>query len=73
MKAGKAVVCEKPLVGSLAEMDALETAAKVTGCPVFPVFQYRFGPGFAKLRALMEAGIAGKQTKGLAVYQEFKN
>ena len=60
LAAGKAVVCEKPLVASLSEMDALEASAMAAGRPVFPVFQYRFGPGFAKLGALIEAGLAGR-------------
>lgn len=60
LAAEKAVICEKPLVTSLGEMDALENAAERSGRRVFPVFQYRFGPGTAKLRALIDAGLAGK-------------
>ena len=59
LRAGKAVVCEKPLVASLAEADALREAAEEAGRPVFPVFQYRFGVGTAQMRALMDAGLTG--------------
>ncbi|MFW2588767.1 Gfo/Idh/MocA family protein [Sagittula sp. SSi028] len=59
LEAGKDVVCEKPLVASLAEADALIAKASETGKRVFPVFQYRFGPGAAQLRALIDAGLAG--------------
>jgi predicted dehydrogenase len=58
--AGKHVVCEKPLVGSLREADALLATAKDTGRQVFPVFQYRYGLGTAQLHALIDAGLAGR-------------
>lgn len=60
LMAGKHVVCEKPLVRSLAEADALIAVAQTTGRRVFPVFQYRYGKGTAQLRALIDAGLAGK-------------
>lgn len=60
LEAGKHVVCEKPLVRSLAEVDALEAAAQAAGRQVFPIFQYRHGPATAQLEALMAAGLAGK-------------
>lgn len=60
LEAGKHVICEKPLVRSLAESDALIAVAKETGRQVFPVFQYRYGHGTAQIQALIEAGLAGK-------------
>ncbi|MEM1235950.1 MAG: Gfo/Idh/MocA family oxidoreductase [Pseudomonadota bacterium] len=59
LDAGKIVVCEKPLVSSLAEADALKAKVAETGSPLFPVFQYRYGLGSAQLLALIEAGLAG--------------
>lgn len=56
----KHVVCEKPLVGSLADMDAIEAAATTTDRLVMPVFQYRFGEGFGQLVHLIENGLAGR-------------
>ncbi|MEH3111142.1 MAG: Gfo/Idh/MocA family oxidoreductase [Agrobacterium cavarae] len=58
--AGKDVVCEKPLVRSLKEANALLESVKTTGRSIFPVFQYRFGPAMRQLRALIDAGLAGK-------------
>jgi predicted dehydrogenase len=58
--AGKDVVCEKPLVRSLEDANALLESVKTTGRSIFPVFQYRFGPAMRQLRALIDAGLAGK-------------
>jgi predicted dehydrogenase len=53
-------VCEKPLVGSLREIDQLAAAeAKALG-RIMPVFQYRFGNGLQKARRIIELGLAGK-------------
>ncbi|MCY6379796.1 Gfo/Idh/MocA family protein [Hoeflea prorocentri] len=60
LEAGKEVVCEKPLVGSLQEADLLAQKSNETGKTVFPVFQYRYGQGTAILKALMQDGFAGK-------------
>ena len=60
LEAGKHVICEKPLVASLAEVDALAEAAERNARMVMPVFQYRFGHGLQKLRSLVRAGVAGK-------------
>jgi len=60
LKAGKHVICEKPLAASLAEVDALAVVADQTGKQVFPVFQYRFGRATDQLRALQVSGLAGK-------------
>ena len=60
LEAGKHVVCEKPMVTSLKEVDALAAAIASSGKVFSPVFQYRFGPGMAKLQALINAGLAGK-------------
>lgn len=59
LQAGKHVICEKPLGTSMAQVDAIAAAAQQAGRQVFPVFQYRFGPAFARLAALRAAGLAG--------------
>ena len=64
LKAGKHVICEKPLVASLAEADQLHQVMQQTGRQLFPVFQYRYGCGAAKLNALMEAGLTGTPLVG---------
>ena len=60
MKAGKHVVCEKPLVRSVREVDALIEASASARQAIFPVFQYRYGRGLDQLKALQHADLAGK-------------
>jgi predicted dehydrogenase len=60
LAAGKEVVCEKPLVGSLAEIDRIITAEAEAAGRVMPVFQYRYGNGLQKAKRIIELGIAGK-------------
>ncbi len=60
LRAGKDVICEKPLVASVREVDELAAIAAETGRTVMPVFQYRFGNGLQKLKALVDQGVAGR-------------
>ena len=60
LAAGKEVVCEKPLAGSLSEVDEVIAAEKAATGRVMPIFQYRFGNGVQKARRIIETGIAGK-------------
>ena len=60
LDAGKHVVCEKPLVASLADADKLIEKEAISPGSVFPVFQYRYGLGTAQLHALINAGLAGR-------------
>lgn len=60
LRAGKDVICEKPLVASVREVDELAAIAAETGRTVMPVFQYRFGNGLQKLKALRDQGVAGR-------------
>ena len=64
LDAGKKVICEKPLVTSLREVDQLAAKVAETGGFVGPVFQYRFGLGTSQLRALIDAGLAGRAFAG---------
>ena len=60
LAAGKHVVCEKPLVGSLAEVDELVGLEAGSGRRVMPIFQYRWGHGLQRVRHLVDAGVAGE-------------
>ncbi|MCY3021750.1 MAG: Gfo/Idh/MocA family oxidoreductase [Planctomycetota bacterium] len=60
LAAGRHVICEKPLVGSLKEVDGLAAAEEKSGKHLMPIFQYRFGHGLQKLRYLVSSGLAGK-------------
>jgi predicted dehydrogenase len=60
LDAGKHVVCEKPLVGSLADMDVVAQAAERARGRIMPIFQYRYGDGFQRAKHLVDNGVAGK-------------
>ena len=61
LAAGKHVICEKPLFGSLVEVDRVAAEHLRPGGPrLMPIFQYRFGAGLAKLRHLMALGLTGE-------------
>jgi len=66
LSAGKEVVCEKPLVGTLAEIDQVIAAEGTAAGRVLPIFQYRFGNGVQKAKRITELGIAGKPYLGTA-------
>jgi predicted dehydrogenase len=60
LKAGKHVICEKPLVGSLAAVDLVSRLANESGRHVMPIFQYRFGHGLQKLKYLVDQKLVGE-------------
>ena len=64
LAAGKHVVCEKPLTGSLADVDAIIAAEKGAKGVLMPIFQYRYGDGIEKAKRIIDAGIAGKPYVG---------
>jgi len=64
LSAGKEVVCEKPLVISLAEIDQVIAAEKAAVGRVMPIFQYRFGNGVQKAKRIIDLRIAGKAYLG---------
>jgi myo-inositol 2-dehydrogenase/D-chiro-inositol 1-dehydrogenase len=59
-RAGKAVLCEKPVDLSLARAQACLKAAGATGRPVMIGFNRRFDPNFAALKAAADKGEIGK-------------
>jgi predicted dehydrogenase len=60
LRSGKDVVCEKPLVASLADVDELIAVEGESVGTVMPIFQYRFGNGLQKVKALVDTGLAGR-------------
>lgn len=60
LEAGKHVVCEKPIAGSLADADRLIAADEAARGQLMPVFQYRYGDGVQKAKRIVDAGLAGK-------------
>jgi predicted dehydrogenase len=59
---GATVLCEKPPVLSLAELDAVESAARADGGSFATVFQHRFGSGARTLRGLVGDPRFGRST-----------
>ncbi len=60
LAAGKWVLCEKPLVGSLADFDRVSEQEARTGCYCASVFQIRWGVALRRLREQMAAGTLGR-------------
>ncbi|MBC7636320.1 MAG: Gfo/Idh/MocA family oxidoreductase [Acetobacteraceae bacterium] len=60
LQAGKHVICEKPLCGSVAEADELAAIAARSGRVLMPIFQVRFGNGMAKAQHLLVTGALGR-------------
>ncbi len=65
MEAGAWAMCEKPLCGSLAELDRIEAAEQRTGCYTACIFQMRFGAATGHLRRLADAGHLGRPLVGV--------
>jgi predicted dehydrogenase len=60
LRAGRHVVCEKPLVPSLAVCDELIRIEAESPGRLMPIFQYRFGNGLRRLLRLQELGLTGR-------------
>jgi len=60
LTAGKDVICEKPVGGSLRDVDELKLAAAQAGQRMMPIYQYRFGHGAQKLKLLVDSGVTGR-------------
>jgi myo-inositol 2-dehydrogenase/D-chiro-inositol 1-dehydrogenase len=59
-RAGKAVLCEKPVDLSLSRAQACQGAVSATGRPVMIGFNRRFDPNFAALKAAVDRGEIGR-------------
>jgi predicted dehydrogenase len=66
LAAGRDVVCEKPLVGSLGELDRVEAALGRSRGRLMPIFQYRWGKGFQQAWHIVRSGLAGRPYNALA-------
>ncbi|SDR84488.1 Gfo/Idh/MocA family oxidoreductase [Opitutus sp. GAS368] len=65
MEAGAWALCEKPLCGSLAELDQIEATEQRTGCFTACIFQMRFGAVTGHLRRLADSGQLGRPLVGV--------
>ena len=66
LRAGKHVLCEKPVSATLAGLDAITEAQRARGCVFAAVFQLRFGRGAQQVRVLLDEGKFGRLHLGLA-------
>ncbi len=66
LRAGKHVLCEKPVSPTLAGLDAIAAAEREGGAIFEGVFQHRVGQGAQQLKALLEAGRFGRLIFGLS-------
>lgn len=66
LRAGKHVLCEKPVAANLAEMDSIAAADAESGKVFAGVFQWRFGRGARQMRMLVDEGRLGRLTLGIA-------
>ncbi len=60
LRQGAHVLCEKPLVASLDEVDRLQAVEHETGLRCSTIFQWRFGSGAQHLKRLIDAGELGR-------------
>jgi UDP-N-acetyl-2-amino-2-deoxyglucuronate dehydrogenase len=66
LRAGKHVLCEKPVAPTLAGLDQINEAQKTSGRVFAGVFQLRFGRGAQQLRLLLDEGRFGRLHLGVA-------
>ncbi|WHP30882.1 Gfo/Idh/MocA family oxidoreductase [Trabulsiella odontotermitis] len=60
LRAGKHVLCEKPMAASLEECDAMIAAQQASGKQLSIIAQNRFTDAFWRLKAAVNSGLAGK-------------
>ncbi|GAB5561415.1 MAG: Gfo/Idh/MocA family oxidoreductase [Synoicihabitans sp.] len=65
MEKGAWVMCEKPLCGSLAELDRIRETEQRTGCYTACVFQMRFASSNLHLKRLIKNGQLGRALVGV--------
>jgi predicted dehydrogenase len=66
LRAGKHVLCEKPVSPTLAGLDEIAAAEREGAATFAGVFQHRVGQGAQQVKALIEAGRFGKLVFGLS-------
>jgi len=69
-KAGKAVVCEKPLANTLKEAETMLAAATKAGVKHMCGFSYRFAPAVGTIKKMVAGGELGEIFHFRAAYQQ---
>lgn len=57
---GKHVLCEKPMALTVADIEAIEAAARKHNVVVMEGFMYRYHPQHARVRELLDSGLIGE-------------
>jgi len=65
LRSGAHVLCEKPLVASLDEVDRLQAVERESGRTLSVIFQWRYGAGAQHLKRLIERGELGRPLVGI--------
>jgi predicted dehydrogenase len=68
IEAGKHVLCEKPMALTVADIEAIESAAQRQNVKVMEGFMYRFHPQHARVLELINGGIIGEVRSVRASY-----
>ena len=66
--AGKHILIEKPMALRVADIDAIEAAAKKNNVKVMEGFMYRFHPQHARVKEIVESGLIGDVLSARASY-----
>jgi predicted dehydrogenase len=67
---GKAVICEKPLAGTLEEAKAMNAAAESAGVPTMCNYNMRATPAIALARRMIENGAIGEINQWRAAFMQ---
>jgi len=73
LAAGKHVICEKPLAGSLDDVAEMARVEAQSPGVLMPIFQYRFGSGAQAAREIITQGLAGKPLVATAETHWFRD
>ena len=65
LQSGAHVICEKPLVASLDEVDRIQQTEQETGMNCSTIFQWRFGSGSQHFKRLIDSGELGRLLLGI--------
>lgn len=68
LKAGKDVLCEKPMATSLADCEAMLEAAKTSGKRLFIAQNQRLAPAHVKAKEILDSGRLGKVLHAVAMF-----
>lgn len=69
-KAGKHIICEKPLANTLKEAEAMNAAVKKAGVKNMCGFTYRFNPAVQSIKKMVSKGELGRIFHVRACYQQ---